>query len=188
MQALDLAATLKEAGAEVIGPTASSAEALHLIEACPCTGASLDFELRDGTAEAVACELRSRRTPFLMLTAFDCLPEELHSCVSIPKPADATRLIMMLDALVRSARYSQEAGGPLPPRINPAWIRHASPPPATPLPEPEQAGCGRDSVRAVDPRSRRRQKLRRNRPLCLEVDSFTRAWPRPAMEAFDARH
>jgi DNA-binding response OmpR family regulator len=67
--AIDIADQLTDAGFLVIGPAPSVAKALKLIEDVGCDVAVLDVNLRDETAEPVARELRSRRTPFVFLSA-----------------------------------------------------------------------------------------------------------------------
>jgi hypothetical protein len=54
--------------------------------------------LRDETAEAVARELRSRRTPFLFLSAVsrDHLPSGFNDEVLLPKPARPAVLVAAL--------------------------------------------------------------------------------------------
>ena len=64
--AIDIADQLTEAGFQVVGPAPSVAKALKLIEDVGCDVAVLDVNLSDETAEPVARELRSRRTPFLV--------------------------------------------------------------------------------------------------------------------------
>jgi DNA-binding response OmpR family regulator len=87
--AIDIADQLTEAGFLVVGPAPSVARALKLIEDEGCDVAVLDVNLRNETAEPVARELRSRRTPFLFLSAVsrDHLPPGFKDEVLLPKPA-----------------------------------------------------------------------------------------------------
>jgi DNA-binding response OmpR family regulator len=96
--AIDIADQLTEAGFVVVGPAPSVAKALKLIEEVGCDVAVLDVNLRDETAEAVARELRSRRTPFLFLSAVsrDHLPSGFNDEVLLPKPARPAVLVAAL--------------------------------------------------------------------------------------------
>lgn len=70
--ALDVAASLKAAGAEVVGPAASLAEALALVaRAKQLDGALLDINLRGDMVYPVADALRARSVPFVFVTGYD---------------------------------------------------------------------------------------------------------------------
>jgi DNA-binding response OmpR family regulator len=99
--AIDIADQLTEAGFLIVGPAPSVAKALRLIEEVGCDVAVLDVNLRNETAEPVARELRSRRTPFLFLSAVsrDHLPSGFDDEVLLPKPA---RRAVLVDALQTS--------------------------------------------------------------------------------------
>jgi len=85
-------------GCQKSAPAPSVAKALKLIEEVGCDVAVLDVNLRDETAEAVARELRSRRTPFLFLSAVsrDHLPSGFNDEVLLPKPARPAVLVAAL--------------------------------------------------------------------------------------------
>src|ERR1700735_1706431 len=86
--AIDIAEQLTEAGFLVIGPAPSVVRALKLLVDVGCDVALLDINLRDETAEPVARELRSRRIPFLFLSAVsrENLPLGFDDEVLLPKP------------------------------------------------------------------------------------------------------
>jgi DNA-binding response OmpR family regulator len=100
--AIDIAEQLTDAGFVVVGPAPSVAKALKLIVEVRCDVAILDVNLRDETAEAVARELRSRRTPFLFMSAVsrDHLPSGFKEEVLLSKPARSEVLVAALQSLV----------------------------------------------------------------------------------------
>lgn len=100
--AIDIAEQLIQAGFQVVGPAPSVAKALKLIVEVGCDVAVLDVNLRDETAEPVARELRSRRTPFLFLSAVsrDHLPSGFNEEVLLPKPARAAVLVAALQSSI----------------------------------------------------------------------------------------
>jgi DNA-binding response OmpR family regulator len=99
--AIDIAGQLTDAGFEIVGPAPSVAKALRLIEEVGCDIAVLDFNLRDETAEPLACELQARGTPFLFMSGVsrDRLPQWCGGAVLLPKP-------IRLDALVAALQHS----------------------------------------------------------------------------------
>jgi DNA-binding response OmpR family regulator len=96
--AIDIAEQLSRAGFQVVGPAPSVAKALKLIADVGCDVAVLDLNLRAETAEPIARELRSQRTPFLLLSAVskDQLPPGLVGEVLLPKPSQANVLVAAL--------------------------------------------------------------------------------------------
>jgi CheY-like chemotaxis protein len=78
-------------GNTVIGPAATSAKALALLDATPNIGAAiLDVRLGEETAFAIAERLREREIPFVFFTGFDDIPWPPHfrSAPKISKTAD----------------------------------------------------------------------------------------------------
>ncbi|TNF19851.1 MAG: response regulator [Rhodobacteraceae bacterium] len=63
--AMDLAETLREAGAEVVGPAATVAQALELLSGQPITAAVLDVTLGKDVSLAVAQRLAGAGIPFV---------------------------------------------------------------------------------------------------------------------------
>jgi DNA-binding response OmpR family regulator len=107
--AIDIAEQLTEAGFLVVGPAPSVAKALKLIADVGCDVALLDINLRDETAEPVARELRSRRTPFLFLSAVsrDHLPPGFNDEVLLPKPARPAVLVAALQSSIPKHRVAE---------------------------------------------------------------------------------
>jgi DNA-binding response OmpR family regulator len=100
--AIDIADQLVEAGFLVVGPAPSVAKALKLIAEVGCDVAVLDVNLRDETAEPVARELRSRRTPFVFMSAVarSHLPPDFTDEVLLPKPARSAVLVAALQTSI----------------------------------------------------------------------------------------
>jgi len=83
--AMWIAEILQGAGAAVIGPAGSAAEALALIERESLDGAVLDYKMPDGTTEPVADLLAARGVPFVFATGY-------HPRPLAPEYADRPRL------------------------------------------------------------------------------------------------
>jgi DNA-binding response OmpR family regulator len=100
--ALDLAATLEDAGWEVIGPAGSVAAARRLIEAAGDPDlACLDLNIGSETSHALARELRARGVPLVFLSGRDsrALPDDLRDMPLLGKPVDEAALLRALGAL-----------------------------------------------------------------------------------------
>jgi DNA-binding response OmpR family regulator len=105
--AIDIADELTEAGFLVVGPAPSVAKALNLIEEVGFDVAVLDVNLRDETAEVVARELRSRRTPFLLpAVSRDHLPSGFNDEVLLPKPARPAVLLAALQCSITGSPHN----------------------------------------------------------------------------------
>lgn len=68
--ARDLARTLREAGAVIVGPAQDMAHARELLASADPAGAILDINLADGTSYALADELAARGVPYLFVTGY----------------------------------------------------------------------------------------------------------------------
>lgn len=100
--AMHLEAVLTEVGARVIGPAASSARALALIDRQPPTAAILDVRLGTETSEAVARRLSELGVPFLFYTGqFDLRPlQDLWPAAPVlAKPAAPMEVILAVAEL-----------------------------------------------------------------------------------------
>jgi DNA-binding response OmpR family regulator len=107
VQALDLAESLREAGACVLGPVSDLNEAVRLARAGNCRGAILDFQLGSSNAVQIAHELESLETPFVVYTGYHCadqMPSHWWGCRLVSKPANMARLVRTLAALMRCKR------------------------------------------------------------------------------------
>lgn len=102
----DLAALLRESGAEVVGPAYSLPMATRLAaETEKMDGAVLDIDLRGVSVFPLADDLRARGVPILFLTGcgqFD-IPEEYASSARCGKPFGASQVIEQLKQLLAVA-------------------------------------------------------------------------------------
>jgi CheY-like chemotaxis protein len=96
--AADLAGTLVNGGAEVIGPVGSVADALALISADAPDGAILDINLGEERAYSIADELRERGVPFVFATGYEAwvIPEAYRDIPRCEKPIDTRVLARLL--------------------------------------------------------------------------------------------
>ncbi|MEI9987717.1 MAG: response regulator [Aliidongia sp.] len=99
--ALDLGDILSDAGAEIVGPCGTLAEALRAAAESELSAAVLDVRLGRDTTEAVAALLAERDVPFVFYSG-QALPDTMrdkspHARVLI-KPA---RQAALLEAVVR---------------------------------------------------------------------------------------
>jgi DNA-binding NtrC family response regulator len=103
VQALDLAASLAEAGAAVIGPVASLSEASDLAAETACDAAILDLRLRDRNATALARQLLGQGVPFIVYTGYPdsaFFQSDWPGYEIVAKPADSGYLIGRIAALI----------------------------------------------------------------------------------------
>jgi CheY-like chemotaxis protein len=100
MIAFDLARSLEELGAEVIGPAPTVWEALNLIatDTGVLDGAVLDINLSGERAYAVADALVARQVPFVFATGYDAvaIPAAYAAVPRLNKPVDKTELSRLL--------------------------------------------------------------------------------------------
>jgi DNA-binding response OmpR family regulator len=102
--AFDVADHLTEAGFQVVGPAASVAAALKLLDAQGCDLAVLDVNLGRETAAPIADALNARSIPFLALSGYsnDQFPEGLRRAPTLAKPVDPKKLVAELRRLKSS--------------------------------------------------------------------------------------
>jgi len=95
---------LLEGGCEPVGPAASVAMALSLIESSRIDAAILDVRLMDEMSFAVAYALRARGIPLMFLTASERgqLPVDLSDEILIEKPFKAPLLIETVRRMARA--------------------------------------------------------------------------------------
>jgi DNA-binding response OmpR family regulator len=113
--AMAVEARLRDAGAEVVGPAFTAAEALRLVEAAAAAAADgglgaavLDLKLAGGeTAIPVADALAARGVPFLFATGYGagrCDTGRHAAAPVLHKPYDPERLVASIEALGAAAR------------------------------------------------------------------------------------
>ena len=104
--ALDHALLLERAGWHVLGPAATIAEALRLLEEERPAVALLDVALKEGAVTPVAEALRARNVPFVVASAYSRpeLPggEVLAGAPKVGKPTNERRLLELLEHFVQS--------------------------------------------------------------------------------------
>ena len=98
--ALHIAQTLTEAGAEVIGPTPTTARALRLMDCSHVDAAVVDYRLEGETASLLARRLVAMGVPFLFHTSSGGSPALIHPDVPIlNKPSRPQQLVAAVCAL-----------------------------------------------------------------------------------------
>ncbi len=87
--AMDVEQLVSELGAATVHLASTVSEAIDLIEAHAVTAAILDFNLDDGTSEAVADRLSADGVPFVFATGYSdstMLPERYRTHTMLKKP------------------------------------------------------------------------------------------------------
>jgi CheY-like chemotaxis protein len=102
--ALDLADSLKEAGADVAGPVGTVKQALLLIETTRLDAAVLDANLHGYAVDEVAGALARRHIPFVFVTGYarDKLQTAFKQAPVLTKPIRHDELLETLAALLSS--------------------------------------------------------------------------------------
>ena len=101
MIAEDMRATLADAGAEILGPVPTIAEAADLIDADPDIDAALlDVNLRGDMVFDVADTLAARGVPFAFVTGYDrtTMPERFIDTPHLEKPVKPAQVAAILAA------------------------------------------------------------------------------------------
>ena len=107
--ALDLAFAVEELGCEVVGPVASVADALVLLDCNILSGAVLDCQLVDRDVTPVVLKLVDRGIPLIIHTGTGIPPElaKLHPNLPVVmKPLKPAIVIEMLLARMRTCSIS----------------------------------------------------------------------------------
>lgn len=102
----DTRSILSDAGAEVLGPVATVAEASGIIDAeRKIDAVLLDVNLRGEMAFEVADTLRSRAIPFAFVTGYDrtALPQRFADAPSLEKPVRRDQLLSFVNSLEAGA-------------------------------------------------------------------------------------
>jgi PAS domain S-box-containing protein len=93
--AIEAASVLSAAGFQIVGPAASVASALKLIDWQGCDTAVLDINLGSETAEPIACKLKDAGIPFLTMSGYarQQQPPVFEGVPFLPKPLQFKRLV-----------------------------------------------------------------------------------------------
>lgn len=98
-----LADDLSDAGAEVLGPAPSVAQALELIDgAAQLDIGVLDINLAGEPVYPVADALAARGVPFVLVTGYDghAIPERYRDAPRLEKPVEARTVLAVLRRLL----------------------------------------------------------------------------------------
>lgn len=109
--AADLAESLENAGASVIGPAGSVEEALRLVqeENRQLDGAVLDINLRDARVYPVAELLEAQHVPYIFTTGYDssAVSKDYAHASRIEKPVDTVQLIRWIEDKIGNSNDDQ---------------------------------------------------------------------------------
>lgn len=99
--ARDVARTLQQAGATVLGPFSRQAEALVALADAAPECAIIDVNLGSGASFDVADALCARGVPFLFFTGYDreVIPSRFADVTRLEKPVDTRHLVRAAEAL-----------------------------------------------------------------------------------------
>lgn len=103
--------TLRNSGAEVLGPSPDIEHGLDMVKSHHIDCAVLDINLHGNLAFSLASELQQRGTPAIFATGYDSsvLPDAFSSCVRLEKPVNLTALLQAVQSLcARSATANTE--------------------------------------------------------------------------------
>ncbi len=102
MISFEMQAILSDAGYEVVGPAATVAKALDLIEGNQLDAAFVDCNLNGELATAVALILAGKGIPFAVVTGYERerLPAVFSNGVFASKPFDPRRLLELTQTLL----------------------------------------------------------------------------------------
>jgi len=104
LEAMDYCDRLTEAGAEVVGPFHSVAEAMDCARSAPIDVALLDYALADQNSEKLQSALEGRDIPFVVLTGYPrVLVRRNDNQKILSKPISADLLCMTIKAAGKSA-------------------------------------------------------------------------------------
>ena len=103
--ALDIQASLEEAGATVVGPALTLQQALQLAEKEKLSAAMLDLRLGRDSASPVAQILRERHIPFLFYTGQpvgDPVRRAWPQSTTLSKPASGDEIVRAVADVIRT--------------------------------------------------------------------------------------
>jgi DNA-binding response OmpR family regulator len=105
---------IEDAGCEPVGPSATVALALSLIERTRIDVALVDIRLMSETSFPVAYALRQRDIPLIFLTSYQRhdLPADLGDAILVEKPFSPPLLIGTMRRLISSSSPSSRAEPP----------------------------------------------------------------------------
>lgn len=104
--ALDIVASLEQAGAEIAGSTSDISEALALIEGSEIHAVLLDGNLHGRPVDAIAAALVKKNVPFSFVTGYgrESLPPEFMNSAVLQKPFSERQLLEAARKLLNNSR------------------------------------------------------------------------------------
>ena len=102
--ASDAQAWLEKAGAEVLGPTGSTAEALDFVRNERIDGALVDINLGAGPSFEVSRALEEHGVPFAFVTGHDdeVIPADLNAAPCLQKPVKEQGVLAAVRGLLKA--------------------------------------------------------------------------------------
>jgi len=109
----EICTTLRDNGAEVLGPAPDIEHGLDVVRSQRLDCAVLDINLHGHLAFSLASELRERGTPSIFATGYDSsvLPESFSGSVRLEKPVDLAVLLQAVQSVcMRKPRRDADTG------------------------------------------------------------------------------
>ena len=105
----EICTTLRDNGAEVLGPSPDIEHGLDVVRNQRLDCAVLDINLHGHLAFSLASELRERGTPSIFVTGYDSsvLPEQFSGSVRLEKPVDLAALLQAVQSVCMHKRLPQ---------------------------------------------------------------------------------
>ena len=102
----EICTTLRNGGAEVLGPSPDIEHGLDMVKNQRIDCAILDINLHGDLAFSLANELQRRGTPAIFATGYDSsvLPETFSGSVRLEKPVDLAALLQAVQSVCMRAR------------------------------------------------------------------------------------
>ncbi len=97
----EICTTLRNSGAEIVGPSPDLEHGLRLVKSQRIDCAVLDINLHGDLAFSLASELKQRGTPSIFATGYDSsvLPGAFSDSVRLEKPVNLPALLQAVQAL-----------------------------------------------------------------------------------------
>lgn len=104
----EICTTLRDHGAQVVGPSPDIENGLDLVRTHEIDCAVLDINLHGSLAFRLASELRQRGTPAIFATGYDSsvLPGEFSGSVRLEKPVDLSALLQAVQSVCTQSQAS----------------------------------------------------------------------------------
>ena len=101
-QAADIARTLKNAGAEIVGPTALASAIPGMLHNQRIDSAVVDINLGSGITFEVARCLQTAEVPYILMTGYDrfVAPEGLSATCWLTKPVPTDEIVTIVKQMV----------------------------------------------------------------------------------------